>query len=142
MIVLDTTVLTYAVGKSHPLREPARRLVAAVGDKQLDLRTTVEVVQEFAHVRSRRRTREDAVDLARRYAVLFAPLIGPTAADLDDGLALFQHHPELGAFDAVLAATAIARHAEAMISADSAFASVPGLPFVDLASEELDDVVA
>lgn len=108
--MLDTTVLTNAVGKSHPLREPARRLVAAVGDKQLDLRTTVEVIQEFAQVRSRRRTREDAVDLTRRYAVL--------------------------------AATAIARHAGAMISTDSAFASVPGLPFVDLASEELDDVVA
>ncbi|MDP9020829.1 MAG: PIN domain-containing protein [Actinomycetota bacterium] len=104
MIVLDATVLTNAVGKSRPLREPARRLVAAVGDKQLDLRTTVEVIQEVAQVRSRRRTREDAVDLARRYAVL--------------------------------AATAIARHAEAMISAESAFASVPGLPFVDLASED------
>lgn len=105
--MLDTTVLTNAVGKSHPLREPARRLVAAVGDKQRHLRTTI---QEFAQVRSRRRTREDAVDLTRRYAVL--------------------------------AATAIARHAGAMISTDSAFASVPGLPFVDLASEELDDVVA
>ncbi len=142
MIVLDTTVLTYAVGADHPLREPARRVVAAIDDKQLDARTTVEVIQEFTHIRSRRRTRQDAVDLARRYAVLLAPLLSPTASDLDDGLVLFQHHPGLGAFDAVLAATAVAQEADALVSADPAFSRVPGLRFIDLAGAELDDVLA
>lgn len=32
LIVLDTSVLVYAVGTEHPLRHPCRRLIAAIGD--------------------------------------------------------------------------------------------------------------
>lgn len=35
VIVLDTTVLVYAVGAEHPLRDPCRRLVEAIADGQL-----------------------------------------------------------------------------------------------------------
>ena len=54
MIVLDTTVLVYATGSDHPLREPGRRLVDAVANGVLTARTTVEVIQEFMPVRARR----------------------------------------------------------------------------------------
>ncbi len=138
MIVLDTTVLAYAVGTDHPLREPSRRVIEAVRDGHIDARTTSRVIQEFVHVRSRRRSRQDAVELARRYATLLAPLLPITADDLNDGLDLFQHQPGLGAFDAVLAAIAIARGAVALVSADGGFADVPGLRHVHLASRELD----
>src|ERR1035437_10198998 len=117
MIILDTTVLTYAVGEEHPLREPCRRLLAAHASGTIEATTTVEVLQEFAHVRARRRTRDDAINLTRLYAVALDPIF-TTAADLDAGLSLFGHHPELGAFDAVLAAVALARGAEALVSAD------------------------
>ena len=60
MILLDTTVLVYAVGDAHPLRQPCRQLVEAVRDAHLRATTTTEVIQEFAHVRSRRRPRHDA----------------------------------------------------------------------------------
>ena len=66
MIVLDTTVLAYAVGEAHPLRDPCRRLLAAHAEGRIEATTTVEVIQEFAHIRARRRTRPDAVRLARR----------------------------------------------------------------------------
>lgn len=138
MIVVDTTVLAYAVGTAHPLREPSRQFVRAVRDGRVDAHTTGEVIQEFAHVRSRRRSRQDAVELARRYATLLGPLLPPTSDDLDDGLGLFQGHPVLGAFDAVLAAIAINRSAVALVSADAGFADVPGLRHLDLASRELD----
>lgn len=137
MIVVDTTVLAYAVGTDHRLRAPSRRVVEAVRAGRVDARTTVEVIQEFAHVRSRRRSRQDAVELSRRYATLLGQLLRPTADDLDDGLALFGHHPGLGAFDAVLAAVAIARGAEALVSADAGFADVPGLRHVALGGPEL-----
>lgn len=35
MIVLDTTVLVYATGTEHPLREPCRRLVDRAGVERL-----------------------------------------------------------------------------------------------------------
>jgi predicted nucleic acid-binding protein len=123
MIVLDTTVLVYAVGTEHPLRDPCRLLVAAVADGTLEATTTVEVIQEFAHVRACRRGRPEATRLSNDYAELLAPLITVTAEDLKAGLAVFESHERLGAFDAVLVASASARGATALVSADTAFAS-------------------
>ena len=130
MFILDTTVLTYAVGEEHPLRDPCRRLLAAHADGRLEATTTVEVIQEFTHIRARRRTRSDAVALARKYLAAFSLLV-TTPDDLNRGLDLFERHPELGAFDAVLAAVALERRADAFVSGDRAFASVPGLSWVD-----------
>lgn len=44
MIVLDTTVLIYAVGADRRLRESAGRLVQAIGNGTLAATTTVEVM--------------------------------------------------------------------------------------------------
>lgn len=128
MILVDTTILVYALGTDHPLRGPCREIVAAVGDGRLRATTTVDVIQEFAHVRARRSGRADAASVASRYAVLFAPLIAVDADDLTDGLRLFRDHERLGSFDAVLAAASLRReHLTGVLSADGAFASVEGL---------------
>ncbi len=137
MIVLDTSVLVYAVGADHPLREPCRRLIGAAGDR-VEATTTVEVIQAFAHVRARRRSRADATRLARSFATVLTPLLVPTTADLVAGLVLFEEVEELGCFDAVLAATAVAKGTNALVSADPAFSRVPGLRHVAPTSPELD----
>jgi uncharacterized protein len=130
MIVLDTTVLVYAKGAAHAFREPCRELVDAVADGRLEATTTVEAIQEFVHVRARRRERSDAAELGRDYAELLAPLIAVTDEHLRQGLSLFQNVETLGAFDAVLAATAAAVGARALVSADTAFARAPGVSHV------------
>lgn len=122
MIVLDTTVLVYAVGSDHPLREPCRELVGAIAAGALQATTTVEVVQEFTHVRARRRGREDAVRVALDYLDVLAPLLVVGEADLQEGLRLYARSDQLGAFDAVLAATAGRANAAAIVSADAGFA--------------------
>ncbi|MBI4730474.1 MAG: type II toxin-antitoxin system VapC family toxin [Acidobacteria bacterium] len=141
MIVLDTTVLVYAVGSDHNLREPCRRLVEVVSEGRLEATTTVEAIQEFVHVRARHRGRRDAVDLGRAYARLLAPLLRPTAEDLDGGLSLFARHQALGPFDAVLAAAATSAGAEALVSADAAFSRVPGVKHIHPASAALGDLL-
>ncbi len=123
-VVLDTTVLVYAKGAGHPLRDPCRKLVAAAADGRIEATTTPEVIQEFTHVRVRRRDRGDAVGLARDYAELLSPLLVIGREELELGLALFDSTPALGAFDAVLAAASIGADAAALVSADRAFASV------------------
>jgi predicted nucleic acid-binding protein len=131
VIVLDTSVLVYATGRDHPLREPSRRLVDAIGDGDVEATSTVEVIQEFAHVRARRRPRVDAVEQARGYVALLRPLMAPQEDDLMLGLELFQRH-DLGMFDAVLAATTVGQVPDArLVSADRAFATVPGLHRLD-----------
>lgn len=127
MIVLDTTVLVYAKGIEHPLRQPCRDLIEAISDGAIEATTTVEVIQEFVHVRARRRGREDAATLGRDYAELLAPLLEVDDGRLQRGLALFERAEALGTFDAVLAAAAIDAGATLLVSADHGFANVPGL---------------
>ena len=142
MIVVDTTVLAYAVGSEHPLREPSRQVVAAIRDGLVTATTTVDVIQEFAHGYARRRPRATAVAYARRYVTLLAPLLAPSERDLDAGLRLFQDQEGLDAFDAVLAATAIAHQAEALVSGDRAFAALRKVRFVELGSQEFERLIA
>ncbi len=142
MIVLDTTILAYALGSDHPLQAPCRRLIEAVTEGRLEASTTPEVVQEFVHVRTRRRGREDASRQGRDYASLLAPLLLVDEAALLLGLRLFEEHQELGAFDAVLAATAIAQGADALISADRAFARIRGLTYIDPATRGLASLLS
>jgi hypothetical protein len=46
---------------------------------------------------------------------------------------LFERHDGLDAFDAVLAAAAIAREATALVSADRVYGGVKGLTYIELA---------
>lgn len=130
MILLDTTVLVYAKGHDHPLRDPCRELVRAIAERRLEATTTVEVIQEFVQVRARRRGRGDAAALGRDYAELLSPLLSPTGEHLNDGLSLFERTEELGAFDAVLAASAANLGVGAIVSADTGFAGLAEISHV------------
>lgn len=127
MIIVDTTVLVYAKGSDHVLRDPCRQLISAIVDDQIQATTTVEVIQEFAHVRAQRRGRADAAALAADYAEMLAPLLTVTADDLGVGMSMFAREIRLGAFDAVLAAAALASGTRALVSADMAFSDVSEL---------------
>lgn len=141
MIVLDTTVLVYAVGGDHALRDPCRRLVGAIGDGRVVATTTVEVIQEFVHVRARRRDRGDAATLGRAWVGLLSPLLAVSGDDVEAGLELYERHGELGAFDAVLAAAAVSAGADAFVSADAAFAVVSSLRLVRPGTRALEDLM-
>ena len=130
MIVLDTTVLVYAVSADHPLREPSQLLIRAIADGTILATTTIEVIQEFAHVRARRRDRKDAADLARDYIELLSPLLIVEETDLREGLRLFEEGKGSGSFDAVLAAAAHAAGAEALVSADTGFSGITAIRHV------------
>jgi uncharacterized protein len=129
VIVLDTTVLAYAVGADHPLREPCQQLVRAIAGGTI-LATTIEVIQEFTHVRARRRDRKDAAGLARDYIELLSPLLIVEGTDLREGLRLFEEGTGFGSFDAVLAAAAHAAGAEALVSADAGFSGITAIHHV------------
>ncbi len=48
-LFLDTSVLMYAAGGEHPLRRPCRRALEHVVDKEIDLATSSEVLQEILY---------------------------------------------------------------------------------------------
>lgn len=140
MIVVDTTILVYAVGRKHPLREPSYALLAAARAGRVAVTTTPEVIQEFVHVRSRGADRLDAVALGRDFATGLAPLVVVGEEDLAVGLDLFGG-TRLGSFDAVLAAVAL-RRGHTLASADRAFGEIPGLAHVAPGTAAFADIVA
>jgi predicted nucleic acid-binding protein len=137
VILLDTNVLMYAVGGEHPLRDPCRRLLDAQRRGQVELMITLEVLQEFAYGRARRRPRDRTALLARLFAESLT-LVETSMDDLDHGLELFVDHPRLSVIDGVLAAVALRHDAEALVSADRAFRRITDLRHVDPATPALD----
>jgi len=137
VIVLDTTVLLYAVGGDHPLADPCKHLIAAIGAGRVAATTTPEVIQEFLHVRSRRRTRSDAAALGRTYAELLAPLLVIDGPALAAGVRLFERSKRLGAFDAILAAATIGAGADAIVSTGAGFDEIRSLTWWSPSSREL-----
>jgi len=129
VIVLDTTVLAYAAGGEHALRQPCRDLVTAAAAGLVRATTTVEVIQEFVHVHSRRRARPTATALGESYVEVLRPLLVVSERTLRAGLTLFAQRERLGAFDSVLAAVALEQGAT-LVSADRAFAEIGGLDLV------------
>ena len=142
MIVLDTMILAYAMGAEHRLKEPCRRLIQAIGDGNIRATTTPEAIQEFVHVRSRRRPRREAASLGRSYADLLAPLVTVDGTTLFEGLGVFERSRKVGAFDAILAAATIGAGAEALVSADRSFDEIRGLTRWDPAGPEIDALLA
>jgi uncharacterized protein len=142
LILLDTTILVYAIGSEHPAREPSRRLVEAIANSSVAATTTVEVIQEFVHVSSRRRSRTTAIEHARKYVTGLAPLLAAGQRELEHGLRLYERHERLGAFDAVLAATALAHDVDALVSVDHSFAAVPRLRHIAPGTPEFERLLA
>jgi uncharacterized protein len=135
VILLDTNVLVYAVGTPHLLRDSCRAIVQAVGDGHLEAGTTVEVVTEFLHVYAKRRPRTEAKSVASWYIELLGPPVQPGPQDLAAAIDLFARTPGLGSFDSLLAAVALQQRAEAVVTADTSFADVPGLRAEDPRSD-------
>ena len=130
MLTIDTNVLMYKSGGDHPLKAPCTRIISLIAEERIEAMTTPEAIQEFAHIYALRRGRRAAVQRATEYAVLLAPLRLSEPEHLEAGLQLWVDNEQLGAFNAVLAAVALDTKYATIVSADRAFASVPGLTHV------------
>ncbi len=123
-MVLDTTLLVYALVEEHTVTATSRALLELMRDGEVRATTTVEVIQEFCHVRTRRRSRADAPGRARAFARGLTPLVRPDETELLQGLQLYRASSALSP-SGVLAATALGR-GWALASADQAFAAGQG----------------
>lgn len=141
MILLDTTVLVYAVGGDHPLREPCTRLLQAHVTKDVHAGITDLVVQEFVHVFSRRRDRATATTAARRYMEMLT-LVTPTPTDLELAFDIYERHDRVGSLDAILAGITVGAGLDALVSSDRAFGTVAGLNWVAPGTPAFDALVA
>jgi uncharacterized protein len=128
-LVLDTNVLACTARGEHTLRGPCTELMTAVAAGTLSGTTSLEVLQEFAHVHARERLRTMAAAQALRFVELLQPLVELSTDGLRLGLSLWQRHEQLSSLDAILAASCL-NSTSTLVSADKAFARIRGLDHV------------
>ena len=99
MTFINTNVFMYAVGRSHPLREPAQNFFFESNRLGTPLFTSAEVLQELLHAylpAGRHETLEAALSLVVRSGTEVWPL---EKEDVTLARQLRQQHPTLGARD-------------------------------------------
>jgi uncharacterized protein len=129
--LFDTGVFLYALGGEHRYREPCRAILREMRGGRLAGEASVELIHEFAYVRSRRRiARVDAVESARDVAgSCLLHTVG--ADDIERALDLWCEHGRLDMRDAIFAAQALNRGIDAILSPDRGFDGISGLERID-----------
>ena len=119
------------MGAEHPYRTACRDIVGLAASGVLLGDASVELVQEFVHVRTHRLgDRRESAEAGREIGTLcrLHPL---EPEDLRLGLELFEESTRLELRDALHAATALNRGIGLIVSTDRAFDVVAGLERVD-----------
>ena len=132
--LLDTNVFVYARGRAHPYREPCRSVLRAARDGHIQPEASVDVVQEFAHVLLHRsvdrgQALEEAAEVRDQ-----CRLHAFDGEVLQGALSLLRRYPDLGARDAVHAATALQAGVGRIVSVDKIFDSLGELERIDPAA--------
>lgn len=128
--LLDTAVLAYVFGNDHEFKQPCIMVMKAAQESRFRAHASVELVQELLFHRLRRTDRATAVAQARDTAE--ACVLHPFDEDVMSRMfELVTSNPRIGGRDAVHAATALRHGIPTIVSPDSAFDEIPGLPRVD-----------
>ncbi|MXY45579.1 MAG: type II toxin-antitoxin system VapC family toxin [Chloroflexi bacterium] len=128
MIFVDTNVFMYAVGRSHPLQDPAQDFFGKAADSNLRLFTSAEVLQELMHVyeaTGRMNTFAVAMELVNRSVAEVWPL---EKEDVDLARQLYVQYPALSARDLCHLACCRRRGISRIKTFDQVFLSVAGKP--------------
>lgn len=127
----DTGVFLYATGADHAYRGPCREIVRLAADGALLGEASVELIQEYVHVRARRSGDHGDAVRGGRYVAQLCRLHALEPDDISLGLSLFERSSDLHMRDALHAATALNRNIRLILSPDRAFDQVPGLERID-----------
>jgi predicted nucleic acid-binding protein len=130
-VFIDTAVIMYAAGAEHPLRDPCGRIIAGIGDGDIDAVTSAEVIQEILHSHLSVRRPEVGRAQALDALDLFAPVLPLTHALMRRIPDLARKYPSLDARDLVHVATCIHEGITEIISPDRGFDQVAELRRID-----------
>ncbi len=130
-VFVDTSILIYAAGGEHPLRDPCQRIVDAISDRSVDAVTSAEVIHEILHRAVAMRRADAGIQLANQAMDLFAPVLPITHALMRRVPDLVARYPAIDARDAVHVATCIHEGIGEIVSADRGYDDVAELRRID-----------
>jgi predicted nucleic acid-binding protein len=124
---IDTNIIMYAVGASHPLKAPCAQILVDIGNQSIQAVTNVEVLQEILHRYTSLRRRLDAIDVARDLISLASEIHPITLTEIERALQIHAQYPALAARDSIHAATMYNHGLSYILSADAHFDGLPGI---------------
>jgi predicted nucleic acid-binding protein len=130
-LFIDTAVVMYANGASHPLREPCQEIMVRVGDGRLEAVTSAEVIQEILHRFKSIGRHEVGIQIARLAMDAFTPVLPITHALMRRVPDLAGRYPNLSARDLVHVATCIHESISEIVSPDRVFDQVSEIRRID-----------
>lgn len=130
-VFIDTSVVMYAAGVDHPLRDPCQRIIDGISDGTIDAVTSAEVIQEILHRFLAIGREEQGATLIERTQDLMAPVLPITHALMRRVPLLAGRYPSLSARDLVHVATCIHEGIGEIISADRGFDGVTEVRRID-----------
>jgi predicted nucleic acid-binding protein len=127
MILIDTNVVIYAVGRSHYYRESCTNILEVVARGSQDYTIDTELLQEVLHVFNRRGQRDFGLAYCDRLLTLFPDPIAITRDEISLARQLMAMYSHLAARDAIHAAVVQVHRLEGIVSADRVYDGVKEL---------------
>jgi predicted nucleic acid-binding protein len=131
-IHIDANIPIYAMGREHPLREPALQVLQLAADHSSAFFTDAEVLQEIVHRHVALKRWPAAHTYFRQFLVLMSGRIEPMyVSDVENTGFLATRYQDLSARDLVHLAVMQRVGATKIVSADSGFDAVSGIERLD-----------
>lgn len=125
--LLDTNVIVYAAGRSHPYRVPCERVLRAVYDGSLSACVDSELLQELLYRYARIGEASRGRDLALEVLVLVPEVLPIGAAEIRRAIELGVKYPGLSPRDLIHAAVALEHGIAEIISTNRDFDQIAEL---------------
>ncbi len=130
-VLLDPSVLVYALGGPGPNFEPCRRVLTLAGDGAIELHAPVDLVREVLHHRARRLEDRGQAAAEALIVTLLCVLYPIEPQEVCTAIELFGSHPTLSSRGSFFVAFARRHSLAEIVSVDSGFDGLPGLRRVD-----------
>ncbi|MCI0414362.1 type II toxin-antitoxin system VapC family toxin [bacterium] len=127
MILVDSNILMYAAGKSHPNKSPSTSFLEKVAGGDVEAVIDAEILQEILHryrAIGRWKDGRKVYDFSRQ---IFPIVIGITADTVDFARAILDQYQNLMARDALHAAVIQLHDIESFCSYDRDFDDIRGI---------------
>jgi uncharacterized protein len=130
-VFLDTNVFLLAVGKDSPQRQACLDVLDAASRGDLEAVTSSEVLQEILHVRARRGSLDEALQLASEASQLVAETLPVRGDDVLSACTTLAKHAKIDVRDAIHVAVMKAGRIHTIISTDTDFDAIREIRRID-----------
>ncbi|MGB9628155.1 MAG: type II toxin-antitoxin system VapC family toxin [Thermodesulfobacteriota bacterium] len=128
---IDANLIMYSLGRSHPLRDPCKKILERIRAGQILAVTNTEVLQEILH-RYFSIGRSTLGEIAYQSMVQFCVTISPiTIQETNKALEILKGYRDITSRDAIHAATMINNGIKEIISTDPHFDLIPEIKRID-----------